>query len=84
MPWQKILLRVKGVEGTQAVSVSAVLAVRLGRAAKAVDAAVMRLWFTGDSLPILVELPGATETVTGVVMPSRWNLDANAPYGEAG
>ena len=68
--WQKVLGDVPAVGSVEGVVLAPDLAVRLGRAAKAVDAPELRLRFGGPLLPVSVVLPG-WETVYGAVMPRR-------------
>lgn len=80
--WQGIVRRQRKAR-TDALTVSPVVAGRLSKAARVFgDTTQIRLRFGGKDKPVQVKF-GDEPTVTGLIMPCRWDFHRDAPYGQA-
>lgn len=80
--WRKIVSS-RRTETTESIALSQGITKRLAKAAAPHGDTLIRCWFGGVEGPIAVAF-GELPEVTGLVMPSRWDMDRNVPAETAG
>jgi hypothetical protein len=79
--WQKIVAQQKNTR-TQTLSLSSIIVARLAKAARIFgDWSQVCMWFGGKDKPVQVGF-GDEPSVSGLVMPCKWDFSADAPFAE--